>query len=75
MLGNQGSLDWATDYERNIAVGRRTLIMNAINCYNLLYLSEKLRKCPTLLEREELLRLVLQSSTHTWQHINLAARP
>ena len=46
--------------------------MNAINFYNLLYLTEKLRECATKTEREDLLKTILQSSTHTWRHINLA---
>jgi TnpA family transposase len=71
-LGNDSSFDWPTDGERQIAAGCRTLIMNAINYYNLLYLSEKLRQCKTTKEREELLQTILKSSTHTWHHINLA---
>ncbi len=71
-LGNDSSFDWPTDGERQIAAGCRTLIMNVINYYNLLYLSEKLRLCKTILERDELLRTILKSSTHTWHHINLA---
>ena len=71
-LGNDSSFDWPTDGERQIAAGCRTLIMNAINYYNLLYLSEKLRQCKTTRERDELLRTILKSSTHTWHHINLA---
>ncbi|GAA4461182.1 hypothetical protein GCM10023189_36530 [Nibrella saemangeumensis] len=71
-LGNDSSFDWPTDQERQIAAGCRTLIMNVINYYNLLYLSEKLRQSKTTLEREELLRTILKSSTHTWHHINLA---
>lgn len=46
--------------------------MNVINYYNLLYLSDKLRQCKTEVEREDLLKTILQSSTHTWHHINLA---
>lgn len=71
-LGNNGSFDWPTEEERQIAGGCRTLIMNAINYYNLLYLSEKLRQCKSSSEREDLLRTILKSSTHTWHHINLA---
>ena len=47
------------------------MIMNAINFYNLLYLSEKLRQCGTAGERDELLKAILKSSTHTWHHVNL----
>ena len=70
-LGNKGSFDWPNQQERNIANGCRMLIMNAINFYNLLYLSEKLRQCKPI-ERDELLKTILKSSTHTWHHINLA---
>jgi hypothetical protein len=72
MLGNQGSFDWATQREQDIANGCRMLLMNAINLYNLLYLSERLRQCRSESERAELLTTILKSSTHTWHHINLA---
>lgn len=49
-LGNDSSFAWPTDGERQIAAGCWTLIMNAINYYNLLYLSEKLRQCKPTLE-------------------------
>lgn len=35
--------------------------MNVINYYNLLYLSDKLRQCKTEVEREDLLKTILQS--------------
>ena len=70
-LGNNQALGWQTDRERQIATGSKVVIMNAINYYNLLYLSERLRQCPTKNERDELLGTILQSSTHTWHHINL----
>ena len=70
-LGNNQAFGWQTQREREIAVGCRLVIMNAINLYNLLYLSEKLRQCPGESEREELLKTILKSSTHTWHHINL----
>jgi TnpA family transposase len=71
ILGNNQAFGWQTPYEQDIAQGCRRLIMNAINFYNLLYLSEKLRQCATEPEREELLKTILSSSTHTWHHINL----
>ncbi len=71
ILGNNQAFGWQTPYEQDIAQGCRRLIMNAINFYNLLYLSEKLRQCATEPEREELLKTILHSSTHTWHHINL----
>ncbi|XAZ82168.1 Tn3 family transposase (plasmid) [Fibrella sp. ES10-3-2-2] len=70
-LGNNQALGWQTERERNMASGCKVVIMNAINFYNLLYLSEKLRQCPSENERDELLKTILKSSTHTWQHINL----
>lgn len=71
-LGNNQAFGWQTQQEGDIADGCKRLIMNAINFYNLLYLTEKLRRCATELEREELLRTILRSSTHTWHHINLS---
>jgi TnpA family transposase len=72
MLGNGGDLVWSTERERNISGSCRMLIMNLINLFNLLYLSEKLRQCKTETDREDLLKTILKSSTHTWHHINLA---
>ena len=70
-LGNNQALDWQTQREREIATGCKLVIMNAINFYSLLYLSEKLRQCGTAGERDELLKTILKSSTHTWHHVNL----
>ncbi|SFE88454.1 Tn3 family transposase [Spirosoma endophyticum] len=70
-LGNNQAFGWQTQREQEIATGSKMVLMNAINFYNLLYLSEKLRQCPTKEERDELLKTILQSSTHTWHHINL----
>jgi len=71
-LGNNQAFSWQTQQEGQIADGCKRLIMNAINFYNLLYLTEKLRGYATETEREDLLKTILQSSTHTWHHINLA---
>lgn len=71
-LGNNQAFGWQTEQEGQIADGCKRLIMNAINFYNLLYLTEKIRGCATETEREDLLKTILQSSTHTWHHINLA---
>ena len=70
-LGNNQAFGWQTQREQDIATGSKMVLMNAINFYNLLYLSEKLRQCPTPEERDELLKTILKSSTHTWHHINL----
>lgn len=70
-LGNNQALNWTTERERTIASGCRAFIINAINFYNLLYLSEKLRQCRHGTDRTELLRTILKSSTHTWHHINM----
>ncbi len=70
-LGNNQAFGWQTQREQDIATGSKMVLMNAINFYNLLYLSEKLRQCPTEGERDELLKTILRSSTHTWHHINL----
>ena len=70
-LGNNQAFGWQTQREGEIATGCRLVIMNAINLYNLLYLSEKLRQCAGERDRQELLKTILKSSTHTWHHINL----
>jgi TnpA family transposase len=70
-LGNNQAFGWPTQRERDIAAGCKMVLMNAINFYNLLYLSEKLRQCSSEVDRHELLGTILKSSTHTWHHINL----
>ncbi|GAB3742010.1 Tn3-like element ISSod9 family transposase [Spirosoma lituiforme] len=70
-LGNNGEFSWATYQEQLIAEGCKRLIMNAINYWNLLYLSEQLKRCTTSAERKVLLEVILQTNTHTWHHINL----
>ena len=70
-LGNNGAFTWQTHDEQLIAEGCKRLIMNAINYYNLLLMSDKLHRCTTESEKEELLATILTSSTHTWHHINL----
>jgi TnpA family transposase len=44
-LGNNQDFNWATHYEQHLAEGCKRLIMNAINYYNLLLLSEKVNAC------------------------------
>ncbi|MBR8838091.1 MAG: Tn3 family transposase [Stigonema ocellatum SAG 48.90 = DSM 106950] len=70
-LGNNGELGWATYQEQLIAEGCKRLIMNAINYWNLLYLSEQLKRCANSAERKVLLEAILQTNTHTWHHVNL----
>jgi TnpA family transposase len=70
-LGNNQDFNWATQYEQHLAAGCKRLIMNAINYYNLLLLSEKVHACQNQEEKNDLLSLIARSSTHTWQHINL----
>lgn len=71
VIGNNGQFGWATYHEQLIAEGCKRLIMNAINYWNLLYLTSKLNVCRQPTERYELLRAILGSNTHTWHHINL----
>lgn len=71
VIGNNGQFGWATYHEELIAEGCKRLIMNCINYWNLLYLTDKLRACRKRDEYEELLSAILHSNTHTWHHINL----
>ena len=47
------------------------MIANSINCWNLLHLSETLAGCKKPLDREALLKNILATSTHSWEHINM----
>jgi hypothetical protein len=54
-----------------IAEGCKRLIINVINYYNLLLLSQQLCDCRTQAQKEEMMRAIAHTSTHTWRHINL----
>lgn len=71
VLGHNGQFSWATYHEQLVAEGCKRLIMNAINYWNLLYLTDKLNRCVRPEEHAELLKLIVGSNTHTWHHINL----
>jgi hypothetical protein len=45
--------------------------MNIINYYNHLLMLQILDSCATVPEQKEKLKLILQTNTHTWSHINL----
>ena len=68
---NRQQLIWASYEDQLKAEGCKRLIMNAINYFNLLLLSEKLSQCKTEQEKQSLLAIIAKSSTHTWRHINL----
>lgn len=70
--GNNQQLMWALQEDQLKAEGCKRLMMNTINCYNLLLLSEKHRKCQSKEEKQQLLKIIEQSSTHTWRHFNLS---
>lgn len=69
--GNNQQLIWASHEDQLKAEGCKRLIMNAINYFNLLLLSEKISQCQTNDEKQNLLKIIEKSSTHTWRHINL----
>lgn len=71
MLGNPQEFNWGTHYEQLIAEGCKRLIINSINYYNLLLLSQQICNCKSVAQKEELIKLISQTSTHTWHHINL----
>ncbi len=69
--GNNQQLIWASYQDQLTAEGCKRLIMNAINYFNLLLLSQKLSQCKTEQQKQSLLATIAKSSTHTWRHINL----
>lgn len=69
--GNNQQLTGATYREQLTSEGCKRLIANSINCWNLLYLSESLAKYKKPAEREALLKSILATSTHSWEHINM----
>jgi TnpA family transposase len=71
MLGNPQEFNWDTHYDQLIAEGCKRLIINSINYYNLLLLSQQVCNCKSDEHRQELVQAISCSSTHTWHHINL----
>lgn len=69
--GNNQEIIWAFYDDQLKAEGCKRLIMNAINYFNLLLLSDKICQCQTIEEQENLIKIIAPSSTHTWRHINL----
>jgi len=69
--GNNQQLIGATYREQLTAEGCKRLIANSINCWNLLHLSETLAESKKPADREALLKNILATSTHSWEHINL----
>jgi TnpA family transposase len=69
--GNNGQLIGATYREQLTAEGCKRVIANAINCYNLLYLSDLYEKCSGIAQKGALLKAILKTSTHSWEHINM----
>lgn len=71
MLGDTQEFNWQTQYEQLVAEGCKRLIINVINYYNLLLLSQQLCNCKTQAQKEETMKMIANTSTHTWRHINL----
>jgi TnpA family transposase len=69
--GNNQQLIGATYREQLTAEGCKRLIANSINCWNLLHLSGSLAECKKPADREVLLKNILATSTHSWEHINM----
>ncbi len=69
--GNNQDIIWTFYDDQLKAEGCKRLIMNAINYFNLLILSDKICQCTTNEEKENLIKIIATSSTHTWRHINL----
>lgn len=62
---------WLNQREQLTEEGCKRLIMNIINFFNHLLMLQILDECTTLSEQKEKLKLILQTNTHTWSHINL----
>lgn len=71
VIGNNAQFGWNTYHEQLVAEGCKRLIMNAINYWNLLYLTDRLNQCTHSTDRRDLLMQIVRSNTHTWHHINL----
>jgi hypothetical protein len=69
--GNNQQLIGATYRKQLTAEGCKRLIANSINCWNLPHLSGSLVECKKPADREALLKNILATSTHSWEHINM----
>jgi TnpA family transposase len=70
-FGNSQEFRVDTKEEQEIAVSCRHLIQNAIVLWNYLNISDQLTKITDNHEREDLLKIIENSSIMTWQHINM----
>ncbi|MGB6151614.1 MAG: Tn3 family transposase, partial [Pricia sp.] len=70
-FGNNQNIKMGSKEEQEVIVATRHLIQNSIVLWNYLKISDKLSKCSSKAELEEMLATVKDSSIMTWQHINI----
>ena len=68
---NNQHLIGATYHKQFRVEGCKRVITNSINCWNLLHLSGSHAECKKPADREALLKNILATSTHSWEHINM----
>lgn len=70
-FGNNQEIKVSTKEEQEVIIATRHLIQNAIVLWNYLKVSDKLLKCNSKAQFDEMLSLVKESSMMTWKHINI----
>jgi len=70
-FGNNSEFIVSTIEEQNIANNSKRLIQNAIILWNYLYLTKKFQNFKTQSEKDELIKILKNSSIVRWSHINL----
>jgi len=69
-FGNNQEFQHSDDEAQLISIGCKSLIENAIVCWNYLYLTKEIKNLKTDEEKERLIELIKNSSVVLWQHIN-----
>ena len=74
MVGGNQEFHLALKEEQDIVEGCKRLIQNSIILWNYLYLSQKLSDAKTQEEKNEMIKIINNSSIMTWSHTNLVGQ-
>ncbi len=69
-FGSNAEFQVATVEEQNIANNCKRSIQNSVILWNYLYMTQKLKDAASMEERDEIIKVIQQSSIVHWSHIN-----
>lgn len=68
-FANGGEMIFLTRKEQQIAEACKTLIKNAIICWNYLYLTRKIQRAKNPTQAKELIKVIKRKTVNAWRHI------